>query len=108
MLDSQSWLMLLNSVTGENKTARMRIWRALKASGAGTVRDGVYLLPLSDTARQVFEEQTAEVAAAGGSAHILAFHTTDPLQQEGFVALFDRSDDYAALLGRLNVFRAGI
>jgi len=27
------WLMLVNSVSGENKTARMRIWRALKASG---------------------------------------------------------------------------
>lgn len=28
------WLMLVNSVFGENKTARMRIWRALKGSWA--------------------------------------------------------------------------
>ena len=29
--------MLVNSVSGENKTARMRIWRALKASGAAAL-----------------------------------------------------------------------
>src|SRR5439155_1361286 len=32
MPEPQLWLMLVNSVSGENKTARMRIWRALKAS----------------------------------------------------------------------------
>lgn len=37
MPDSQVWLMLVNSVSGENKTARMRIWRALKASGAAAL-----------------------------------------------------------------------
>src|ERR1700676_5577519 len=61
------WLMLVNSVSGENKTARMRIWRALKASGAAALRDGVYLLPKSESARAVFDEQAEEVGAAGGT-----------------------------------------
>src|SRR5207253_2598691 len=56
MSESQLWLMLVNSVSGENKTARMRIWRALKASGAAALRDGVYLLPKSESARAVFAE----------------------------------------------------
>src|SRR5438132_1541631 len=63
------WLMLINSVSGENKTARMRIWRALKASGAVALRDGVYLLPESESARAVFVEQSQEVVAAGGMAY---------------------------------------
>src|SRR5213076_3071498 len=71
--ESQLWLMLVNSVSGENKTARMRIWRALKASGAAALRDGVYLLPKSESARAVFAEQAQEVVAAGGMAHIVAY-----------------------------------
>src|SRR5438105_1232698 len=85
MPESQLWLMLVNSVSGENKTARMRIWRALKASGAAALRDGVYLLPKSESGRAVFAEQAQEVVAAGGMAHIVAF---------------DGCDDFLGLFGK--------
>lgn len=94
--------MLINSVSGENKTARMRIWRALKASGAGALRDGVYLLPESESARAVLAEQAAEVVAAGGAAHIVRVEATDAAQQRQFVALFDRGAEYAELFGKLD------
>src|SRR3981189_3335046 len=108
MPDSQVWLMLVNSVSGENKTARMRIWRALKASGAAALRDGVYLLPKSEGARAVFAEQSQEVVAAGGMAHIVAFGGEDDAQQREFVRLFDRSTDYAELFGKLDPPMTGI
>lgn len=108
MIDSRVWLMLINSVSGENKTARMRIWRALKASGAAALRDGVYVLPKSDSARTVFGEQTGEVVAAGGTAHILSFDSEDDAQQRELVQLFDRSADYAELFGKLDALKAAI
>src|SRR5882762_10377232 len=108
MQDSQLWLMLVNSVSGENKTARMRIWRALRASGAVALRDGVYLLPKSESARAVFAEQAEEVVAAGGMAHIVAFDAEDDAQQREFVRLFDRSTDYAELFGKLDSLKSGI
>jgi hypothetical protein len=108
MPESRMWLMLVNSVSGENKTARMRIWRGLKASGAAALRDGVYLLPKSEGARAVFAEQAEEVVAAGGMAHILALEGEDEAQQREFVRLFDRSADYAELLGKLDSFKTGI
>src|SRR5882672_7821824 len=108
MPDSHVWLMLINSVSGENKTARMRIWRALKASGAAALRDGVYLLPKSESARAVFAEQAEEVVAAGGMAHIVAFDAEDDAQQREFVRLFDRSTDYADLFGKLDSLKTGI
>ena len=40
-----TWLLLVLSLPTENATARMRAWRALKASGAAVLRDGVHLLP---------------------------------------------------------------
>jgi len=44
----------------------MRIWRALKAAGAGLLRDGAYLLPSGERSREVLEEQGADIKAAGG------------------------------------------
>lgn len=108
MISSHAWLMLVNSVSGENKTARMRIWRALKASGAAALRDGVYVLPRSDGARAVFAEQADAVIAAGGSAHVLAFDGEDDVQQGALVRLFDRGAEYAELFASLRAFNARI
>ncbi|HEX3124330.1 MAG TPA: chromate resistance protein ChrB domain-containing protein [Rhodanobacteraceae bacterium] len=108
MSDSRAWLMLVNSVSGENKTARMRIWRALKASGAAALRDGVYVLPRSDGARTLFAGQAEEVVAAGGTAHILALDGEDEAQQGTLVRLFDRGADYEKLFARLDAFNSTI
>jgi len=108
MSEAPTWLMLINSVSGENKTARMRIWRALKSSGAGALRDGVYVLPNSKSARAVFEEQAEEVVAAGGAAHILTFDTHEATQQREFARLFDRGAEYAELFARLASLKAGM
>ena len=39
-----NWIALITSLPTGNTTVRMRTWRALKASGAAALRDGVYLL----------------------------------------------------------------
>jgi hypothetical protein len=102
------WLMLVNTVSGENKTARMRLWRALKASGAGALRDGVYVLPNSEATRAIFREQAKRVSAAGGDAHVFAFDSGDAAQQRELVRLFDRSAEYAALFEQLALLKARI
>src|ERR1700729_2654519 len=66
-----AWLLLITNLPGRNPTLRMRIWRALKAGGAGPLRDGAYLLPHSDDDRKVFEELAQEIKEGGGVAHIL-------------------------------------
>ncbi len=108
MKNPNAWLMLVNSVAGENKTARMRIWRALRASGAAALRDGVYVLPKSDAAHSVFAEQADAVVAAGGTAHILPFECEDAAQQGALERMFDRGAEYAELFARLRGFNARI
>lgn len=108
MNEMQDWLLLVSSVPGANQTARMRIWRALKASGAGALRDGVYVLPHSDEARTVFGEQAQLVMDSGGSAQIVSFRSSDEDQQAALQRLFDRGADYAALLDKLGVFKAAM
>lgn len=96
------WLLLVMSLPTENATVRMRAWRALRAAGAAVLRDGVYLLPERDDCRATLEAVAADVQAGGGSTHLL--RTEEP-DEAGFNALFDRSDEYAALLEEIR--RAG-
>ncbi|MGH8195494.1 MAG: chromate resistance protein ChrB domain-containing protein [Woeseiaceae bacterium] len=103
-----AWLMVVSSLPGPNPTARMRLWRALKANGAGALRDGVYVLPHSEHASTVFEEQSGLVNDAGGTARILAFDSRDEDQQAELEAAFDRSADYAGLFEKLCTFKSGL
>lgn len=99
-----TWISLVINLPGQKKTLRMRIWRALKASGAASLRDGVYLLPDSAASRRAFSDQAREVEAGGGSAHLLPFSGEAPVRQEALVALFDRTADYVQIKSRLDSF----
>ena len=100
-----AWLLLVSNLPGRNATLRMRIWRALKSSGAGLLRDGVYVLPHSDQARKIFDEQAVEIKAGGGLAHILAFEADSPDQNVALVALFDRTAEYKAAITQLTALK---
>lgn len=83
----------------------MRIWRALKAAGAGLLRDGAYLLPNGERSREVLEEQGLEIKAAGGLVQVLSFDAESPEQNGELVALFDRTEDYAEAIDRIDVLK---
>ncbi|MEY2890469.1 MAG: hypothetical protein RJA98_377, partial [Pseudomonadota bacterium] len=61
-----NWRLLILSLPTDNANARMRAWRALKASGAAVLRDGVYLLPDAEPQRLVLAQVAAELHAEGG------------------------------------------
>ena len=95
------WQLLVINVPGHNPTLRMRIWRAMKAAGAGLLRDGAYLLPFSDPSRQILQEQASEIKMAGGLAHLLSFDAASEEQTAELMALFDRTAEYAEAIQRL-------
>jgi len=103
-----AWHVLVISLPGKRGTARMRVWRALKAAGAAVLRDGVYLLPAAANSRPLLEEQAKIVIAAGGSAQVLPLENIDTDQQRYFRSLFDRSGEYARLTEALNRLRADL
>lgn len=93
---------LILSLPTENAIARQRAWRALKASGAAVLRDGVYLMPARDDCRATLNTLAAQVNEAGGTAHVLCVEADEDAK---FAALFDRSEDYAALLAEVDQAR---
>lgn len=99
------WLLLVLSLPTQNATTRMRAWRALKASGAAVLRDGVYLLPERETCRCTLEAVAADVQASDGTAYLLR---TEMAAGPDLLQLFDRSEGYAALLGEVAMARGAL
>ena len=99
------WLTLVTSLPTENATARMRAWRNLKASGVAVLRDGVYLMPDQEPCRITLDAVAADVLSAGGTALVL--RNEEPVGA-AFTKLFDRGDDYAALLADITKAHEGL
>ncbi|WP_259755739.1 chromate resistance protein [Pseudomonas sp. GCEP-101] len=89
----KNWLLLVLGLPTANATERMRAWRALKACGSAVLRDGVYLLPEHGAGREALEAVERDVLAINGTAYLLEVKGED----ERFVPLFDRTEDYARL-----------
>jgi hypothetical protein len=100
-----SWLVFIMSQPGKSTTPRIRLWRLLKGLGAAVLRDGVYLLPYREALRQALEEQVQGVQTLGGAAYVLAVEPVTASDAH-FRALFDRSEEYAALLTTVSQLRA--
>lgn len=94
-----NWLCFITSLPTENATLRQRAWRALKSSGSSVLRDGVYLLPEQGSNRSILEGIAQDVIAGGGTALVL--DTVEP-KGENFSGLFNRSEEYAALLAEIS------
>jgi hypothetical protein len=93
-MNTQSWLLMINSVTGEAGSLRVRLWRQLKSMGAAALRDGAYLLPAQADLISGFEALRDELRAAGGTAYVVQVPTQQPALQTEWQALFDRREQY--------------
>ena len=76
----------------------MRIWRALRALGCATLRDGVYLLPESAEHVAALTRIGDEVRVVQGTADLYRLDGRDATQQAQLGVLFDRTSDYAGLM----------
>lgn len=99
-----AWHLLILSLPTGGATARMRLWRGLKALGAAALRDGAYLLPAGAARRDVLAELAREAQADGGAAWLLDVQA-DPEQAPALEALFDRGEQYAALEADMEAVR---
>jgi len=106
--DNLQWRLLIMSLPSPSTAGRMRIWRALKASGSGALRDGAYLLPDCAANAQVLSELAEETRREGGSAWVLTVLSQSSAQHAEFCALFDRSDAYAELVVSFSESRAAL
>ncbi|MFZ0031872.1 MAG: chromate resistance protein ChrB domain-containing protein [Candidatus Cybelea sp.] len=88
------WQLLVTSLSGNHGALRLRFWRALKALGAGVLRDGVYIAPDIEVVSRTFAEQAGEIVASGGSAFVLTVPNLPRDVEVSVTAMFDRSAQY--------------
>jgi len=102
------FLALFVSLPTKASTGRMRVWRAVKALGCATLRDGVYLLPDSSVSHAADLEDVAELAIeVGGTGEVFLLTALDEIKAASLRGLFNRSDDYAALAEEVKLLRQG-
>jgi hypothetical protein len=87
------WSVLFLTLPTQPSAVRLRVWRALKTLGCGSLRDGVYVLP--DAQSALFDPLVSEVRAHGGQASVLELSTRDESQRAEVLSLFDRTEAYS-------------
>lgn len=89
------WLILVHQLPSNPSNLRVRTWRRLQQLGAIAVKQAVYVLPDSPTAREDFEWLKAEIEEAGGEATVFAADSVDAWSDDALVEEFRRARQQA-------------
>jgi hypothetical protein len=103
----ESFNTLVLSLPTRNSTLRMRLWRALKETGCGVLRDGVYLLPAAADASGLAKLES-DIRSQGGFAMTGELRPRTAAQLADIRKLFDRSADYGGLVERIATTKAAL
>ena len=93
-MSSLKWLLLLTQIPASASSARVALWRRLKAAGATSVEHGAWMLPASKEHRALLNELAQTVRAQGGSSSL--FEATAVSDDNEMIARFnsDRQREY--------------
>jgi hypothetical protein len=93
------WLLFVHQLPSNPSNLRVRTWRRLQQLGAIPIKQAVYVLPDTPSAREDFEWLKTEVKATGGDASVFAADHVDAWSDDALVEEFRRSrqDAYAGL-----------
>lgn len=95
---SLHWHLLIASLPTTGATARMRLWRAIKALGCVSLRDGAYLLPERPGHADTLIELVDQTNAEGGEAWLVKVVPRSADDEQAFLARFDRAKEYGEFL----------
>jgi hypothetical protein len=98
---ARRWLLFIHQLPSSPSNLRVRTWRRLQQLGAIPIKQAVYVLPDTPSAREDFEWLKTEVTAAGGDASVFAADNVDSWSDDALVEEFRRSrqEAYTALAG---------
>lgn len=104
------WLLLIHQMPPKPDSLRVKIWRRLQQVGAVAVKQSVYILPLSDQAREDFAWILKEIVAGGGDASISEARFMEGLNDDQIVTYFQnaRKADYEKIINEAAELRAGM
>ena len=99
---------LVLSLPARNSTMRMRVWRALKDTGCGVLRDGLYVLPAGSAGSAALAGLESAIRSAGGFAMSVELKLRTAAQLAEVKNLFDRSPEYGVLVQKIGAAKAAL
>lgn len=108
MAESSGWLLFLAQLPRAPSSARVALWRKLRASGAAGIMNGAWVLPDTDAHARLFGQLRETVQARGGRGAVLAVAEPDPATEQMIMECFraDRAREYDELEERCGAFLA--
>jgi hypothetical protein len=105
-----SWLVLLAQLPSKPSSARVAMWRRMRAAGATPVVNGAWMLPHTTAHEDFFEQSREGVVGRGGTGFVLRVSGSSPESNESIVRLFqsDRSREYDEFAERCAAFLSEI
>lgn len=101
------WLLLLPQVPSSPSSLRVTVWRRMRAAGAVSLQNGIWILPRQKEREQVARDVQAEVGAAGGTVLAMAASLLPGGEDAAIIERFraDRDQEYAEFRERCSAFR---
>ena len=108
--DLSGWLVLLAQLPSKPSSARVAMWRRMRAAGATPVVNGAWMLPHTTAHEDFFEQSREGVVGRGGTGFVLRVSGSSPESNESIVRLFqsDRSREYDEFAERCAAFLSEI
>jgi hypothetical protein len=106
--DGHGWLVLLTQLPASPSSARVALWRRLRAHGATNLLNGTWVLPRTAAHTSFFSHLAETVQARGGQAFVLPVADAAPSTDAEIAARFraDREREYHELAERCDAFLA--
>jgi len=82
------WLLLVYRIPREPTAARVYVWRKLKALGAVSLQDAVWVLPATPRTQEQLQWLAAEIAEQGGDANLWLADALEPPGCNGLLRQF--------------------
>ena len=97
------WLLFVHQVPSQPSNLRVRTWRRLQQLGAIAVRQAVYVLPESPSAREDFQWLKTEIESAGGQASVFTADSVDSWSDDAIIQEFrlSRQRAYGEVAGEI-------
>ena len=105
-----SWLVLLAQLPSKPSSARVALWRRMRAAGATPVVNGAWMLPHTAEHENSFEQLCEGIVGRGGTGFVLRVSGSSPESNEAIMRIFqsDRSREYDEFAERCAAFLAEI
>lgn len=106
----QDWFLLLAQLPAAPSSARVALWRRLRAAGAAGLLNGAWALPPTEAHAALLAQLAKTVRGQGGSAVLLTARAANPAECEAVLGRFraDRSREYDEFAERARGFHAEI